>query len=706
MASTAALFPRTVGDIKALGEAAKAAATKALEQLYGSATNDFAFARQADITMANFAAATGILSVGKNVYPDKEMRDVAASTMVDLQAFSTDHFSSNPRLYAMFKAFKASPAASPALLGEERGYWLDDSIKQYTRQGMDLDEAAQAEVRDIQKQLSALFSKFQSNISNDATVVECSIGQLDGVPANVISGLKTRTTSDEAAGLMMHLCGLDYPTYFGIMKNCTVADTRKRMSEAFDRRAFPQNIEILQQVIALRHKMATRLGYPSFSHFDLEMKMVKDPSVAKEFIQNLIPGLQKKWQKEKEMLLADKPASVELTAEGDIQSYDVAFLMNEYKKRHLNVDERRISEYFPLDATVQALFKIYESFFAIRFEKSPALASGVFWDDSVSVLAVIDDHPPSPHRGQLLGHIVLDLFPRAGKFSHACCHGVLPAMWNDPHVATYAQWIAAAAPPPSASAAPILPSLAVVLANFPAPSADGKPALFMHDDVETFFHEFGHAIHGLMGRAAMATHAGTRVKTDFVELPSQMLEEWLWETSVLTSITRHHETAQPLSAELIDSKIRSKNAFSGRDNLRQLQLATYSIDLYSRDFAVDQTSGEARPPEALDTTQRLQAMLPTVMRGIAYSPNSRFQCSFGHLMGYGAAYYGYMWSEVLAQDVFECIRAADGLLSPVMGRRYVDLIIGRGGGRDPSVMLEEFLGRKPNSDAFIQKLGL
>jgi thimet oligopeptidase len=343
-------------------------------------------------------------------------------------------------------------------------------------------------------------------------------------------------------------------------------------------------------------------------------------------------------------------------------------------KEHMRVDETKIQEYFPLEATVAALFSIYESFFGIKFTKHAKLG-GAFWHESVEVLEVHKD-------GALLGYVVLDLFPREGKYSHACCHGVVPAVALTPEAgSTYS------------------PALAVVIANFPTATSD-RPALFLHSDVETFFHEFGHAIHGLFGRTPMATVAGTNVKRDFVELPSQMLENWVWQPAILKQISQHFQSKQPLPEELIAAKVASKSTFNGRDYLRQLQFARYSLEIFGAEFA-------AQAEEKLDTTALMDRIRHEVLPHIAHPQNSHFQCAFGHLTGYGAGYYGYMWSEVFSADVFATInKVPGGLLSPEMGERYTRHIIGPGGSRDPAEMIEAFLGRAPNSDAFMEDLGI
>jgi thimet oligopeptidase len=345
------------------------------------------------------------------------------------------------------------------------------------------------------------------------------------------------------------------------------------------------------------------------------------------------------------------------------------FAINQYKQKHLNVDERKVQEYFPMESTVKALFDIYESFFDLQFVRSE---EKVFWHDDVFSMLVFDRKTKKQ-----LGCVILDLYPREGKFTHACCMGVIPpTMVNgEPNTA-----------------------VTVVLANFPKPSGS-KPALLMHDDAETFFHEFGHAIHYIFGRSKMQTVAGYNVKMDFVELPSQMLQEWLWEPAILKRVTSHYQTHEPLPDALIEAKVKSKNAFTGRDSLRQLQFATLSLDIFSAEFS-------GRKESELDVSKLIREVQPAVLPHVNYPESSHLHCNFGHLTGYAACYYGYMWSEVFALDVFAYIKARNGLLDPAVGRRYAECILSRGGGADPNELLVEFLGRPPNEEAFLKHLGI
>lgn len=671
----ARLFPASVSACTELVQAAKERSLKALDTIYSNGGSKRTFTNTAeaiDIAATELDVSASLLSVVSHVSPSKELRDAANKQVVELESFAIDNFESNRRLYQALKEVSGSESYQAEYTGPnatkdgEYNYWLQEQIEDYKRKGMELEEAEFARVVQLQKDLSQLTTTFAQNISEDATEVHFTEAEISGVPDSVVSAL---SKADDGR----YVLKMDYPTYFGVMKNCEVAETRKTMSRAFNNRAYPVNEPVLREIIEKRHLLATLLGYPSYAHLYISDKMAKTPDTAQNFVDDLIPKLQNKWEQEAELVKSNLHPSCVLTEAGDIESHDITFLINQIKKDILNVSETAIQEYFPMDATVKALFDIYESFFDITFTQRDN--GSELWHPDTSTLEVKENTS-----GRVLGHIILDLFPREGKYSHACCHSVVPPVRLE------------------GSETEFSPSLSVVIANFPKASGD-RPALFLHDDVQTFFHEFGHAIHGIMGRSRMATFAGTRVKRDFVELPSQMLEEWLWEPSILQRITRHYKTGEPLPMDLIQAKVNSKNAFSGRDSLRQLQFATYSLKIFGLPFS-------AQKAEALDTTKLFYDIEPRVMPGMNYAHDTHFECAFGHLTGYGAGYYGYMWSKVFALDVFEYIRSRNGLLDPTMGRRYVNCIIGVGGGRDPNDTLRTFLEREPNSEAFLKNIGI
>eukprot|EP00672_Neobodo_designis_P015733 CAMPEP_0174832010 /NCGR_PEP_ID=MMETSP1114-20130205/3427_1 /TAXON_ID=312471 /ORGANISM="Neobodo designis, Strain CCAP 1951/1" /LENGTH=709 /DNA_ID=CAMNT_0016065859 /DNA_START=58 /DNA_END=2187 /DNA_ORIENTATION=+ len=693
--SVRSLFPKSVEELKSLADGASAAAKSDVDAIVEAgkaldgAEAPFALARRVDLAAAEFSARVSVIAVVKNVAVDKALRDAATEALVRLQNESIDLFSSNRDVYKVFKAVPQGPVpAGPeaASLAAQRQYWLADKVAEYERDGHGLPDEQFKEVVALKKELTALSTKFMTAINEDTTTLVFTPEELAGVPEPIVKGLKKAAEAphackEEAAakGDNALAVGMDYPTYFGIMKNCTVAATRKAVARAFVRRAYPANEAVMAEVVSLRRKLAKLLGFDTYAQLDLASKMAKTPETAQAFVDELIPGLQRKWAKERETLKSALPPSVEVDAEGRFASYDLSFTMNQYKTSQLNVDEQKIQEYFPMENTVKVLLGIYEKFFDVTFKHHEGADGPLgLWHDSVSVVECRDNR----NDGALLGHIILDLFPRDGKYSHACCHAAVPAVYDE-------------AASEAAGKDVFTPALSVVIANFPAATAD-RPALLMHNDAETFFHEFGHAMHGLFGRAAMATHAGTRVKRDFVELPSQILEEWLWDPAILAMVSKHYKTGEPLPKELIDQKIASKNAFRGHDSLRQLCFATLSLQLFGKELPDGVT------PDAFFTQQ----VQPRILSGVAFDSESRFTSSFGHLMGYAATYYGYMWSEVFAADIFDAIVAQDGLLSGDVGRRYSKAILEVGGGRDPVDMLAEFLGRPANNAAFLKGLGI
>lgn len=280
----------------------------------------------------------------------------------------------------------------------------------------------------------------------------------------------------------------------------------------------------------------------------------------------------------------------------------------------------------------------------------------------------------------LVGYFILDLHPREGKYNHACCHSMLPAVRLDARGNKFS------------------PPVAVLICNFPK-GTDEKPGLLQFSDAVTAFHEAGHGFHTLLSKTTMATHSGTRVDRTFVEVPSQNLENWMWEKSVLSTTTKHWQTGEPLPEELIDAKLKSRNFFSGRDNLRQLTFASYALEIFSAEFA-DQKR------EDLDTTALFDKIRKRVIPDLDYDEEGRFEAAFGHLNGYSSMYHGYMWCLVLSDDVFEHVKSQNGLLDSKVGKRFIDCVLKPGGSVEPSILLERFLGRPANSEAFLKHLGI
>jgi len=589
------------------------------------------------------------------VSPDKEVRDAAHAGVLKIQETFIDLISLNIDVYHALKAYAHGNALHEALTDEQR-YFLQETLADYKRHGLDLPEEKRAHVAMLLKEIAALELKFEENIAQDSSTITVSRDALHGLHQSFIETLKR---TDDG----LYVVGVDYPTYFAIMENCSVAATRKELYLAFSNRAYPDNEEILNQVIAQRDQLAKLLGFASYAHLDIDDAMAHHPERVQAFLADLATRATLKEEQERDLLRAHMPDDIVLGADNRFQPWDYAYVAQQYKKKYLTVDETQIAEYFPMDSAIAGMLSIYQEFFGIVFKEGAITG---LWSDEVRLIEVYNDN------NQLLGYLLLDLFPRPNKYSHACHNTTIPAV--------------------DLGDATIIPALSLVVANFTKPTHD-KPALLHRErDVETFFHEFGHALHALLGRTTLGSCSGTHVKTDFVEMPSQMLEEWLWDGAMLKKISKHYITGQPLPDELIAKIQQLKHFDTGYTIKRQITLANVSLACYL-------------PGEHKNMATLVHQLHTQYNRSTAYEPRAHFYTSFGHLMGYGAKYYGYLWSKVFALDLFACIKQ-EGLLNPVVGKRYIREVLAKGGSQDPNQLIKNFLGREPSIIPFLEDLGL
>jgi thimet oligopeptidase len=655
-----ALFPTSPEEIMEYAQCFMKKAQQELTAIINLKAEDRTFANTAYaldqiIALSDFAIFSHIVEVVEFVYPDPAMRDEAHKASIAMREFFVDEIGNNQELYCAFKAYAHGGALTEDLRPDQR-YFIQETLHNFKRTGLDLPTQELACIKTLKKELAALCAEFETTIATDNRTIQVRQEELAGLDSDFINQLK-RTEDGN------YILGTDYPTYFRVMDNCRVAQTRKKLFDLFMNRGYPANNTILKQLIAKRDELARKLNFASFAHLDIDSQMAKTPERVQNFLQGLAKKTAVKTDEEIALFKEHLPESVTLTAEGKFNPWDMAYTKNQFKKSQLQVDELAISEYFPMESTIQGLLAIYEKFLGVHFEQ---LSIPGFWHTDVQLIATYNkaDHA-------LLGYLLLDLHPRENKFSHAAHAGIIPATKKVDGT--------------------IYPEVALVMANFPR-STTTKPSLLKRDDVNTFFHEFGHAMHGLLGRTYLASQAGTSVKTDFVEMPSQMLEEWLWDRAILKQLSKHYITGESLSDEMITNILRLKHFDSGDGTQRQVYLALFSLALFA--------PGADKDPYAIqgDLYTRLR---PHVQRYV----DDHMYASFGHLPDYAAKYYGYLWSKVFALDMFAQIKQ-QGLLNPQAGARYRDLVIAQGGSKDPNEILYDFLGREPNDKAFFADLGV
>ena len=606
------------------------------------------------VALSNFAVWTNICSMLESVHPDKQIQEAAHSALVLLQSAFVDTVSQNKQLYAACQEY-VQYTMKDEVLSDAQKYFIHDTMQSFERAGLQKSDEELKEIGALQKEIMELGLIFDRNIAQDKTQLEVSADELAGVPDYFIAGLDKTENG-------LYILRLDYPTRDTLFQKCTNGDLRKRYFFAYSNQAYPVNESVLHTLIQKRTQLAQKLDFATFADYDLADQMAKTPNTVYTFLQEIKERVAKKVEQEYPLLISVEHPSITKTDDGKIAPWDLAFLNAQYRLQHYNVDPEEIAQYFPLDTTIEELLKLYSEFLGLNFK---AVTTENIWHPDARAMQVFDA------QNNLLGTLFVDLFPRQGKFTHACCGSVVPA-YITPDGKRH-------------------PGCAIVIANFPKPSAS-RPSLLKLADVRTFFHEFGHALHALLGATTIASLSGTNTKRDFVELPSQLLEEWLWDHAILKRISCHYITKQPLPDDLIERIIALKQFGTGFFFQRQLSLALAALTLY-------------QSPELADIYTTFKELNEQILTRVGFMPDTHMYANFGHLYGYGAKYYGYLWSEVFALDLFDHIER-HGLTDAAIGKEYIDKVLAPGGTKDPNQLLVDFLGRAPTTDAFFKHLGL
>ena len=555
-------------------------------------------------------------------------------------------------LHAAVKAFAALPEAGA--LESEDARLLEFELRDYRRNGFGLPAAERGKVRDLFDKLVELDVQFRKAIDewDDGIVVRRD--DLAGLPESFIESLKTVDFEGETR----YRVSLDYPEIQPFMANAQSSDLRRQLFEKDQRKGGPGNVKVLEEAIAIRAEVARRLGYDSWAAYRTETRMAKRRQNVDAFLADLRDKVALKAARD---LAETRALAAARTGSDEVNIWDWRYWNNELLKSRYAVNEFEVAQYFPLDACIQGLFQVTQSMLGVRYEPAPAAPR---WHADVQAFDIYESDRDEP-----FARFYMDLFPRPNKYGHAAAFTLRRARTL----------------PNGEYQRPV----SAIVANFTKPS-ETQPSLLRHSEVVTFFHEFGHILHQTLTRARRARFSGTATERDFVEAPSQMLEHWVWEPEVLAGFARHHQTGAPLPRPLLDSLIAAKNLNSGVFTSRQLFFASLDFAYHSPGFDGDTTKG-------------VEALHP--ITGFPYVPGTHFQSGFGHLFGYDAGYYGYLWSHVFGDDMYTRFEAA-GPLDAETGRRYRRTVLERGGSVDGDVLVRDFLGREPNNEAFLRGLGL
>ncbi|KAK3319004.1 peptidase family M3-domain-containing protein [Apodospora peruviana] len=580
-------------------------------------------------------------------------------------------------------------AKSAGLDNVESARLLEKERKSYIKNGLGLPVGEQRDrFKEIKKRLSQIQIAFQKNLNEENGGIWFTKEELDGVPEDVLVNLEKG--KDENEGKLR--LSFKYPDLLPTLKFAKNPETRKKLFIDNENKC-NENVPLFREAILLRDEAARLLGYPDHASFRIEDKMAKTPKTVLDFLGDLKTRLAPGGAKEIEHLLALKKKDHEsrgVPFDGNYYLWDHRFYDRLMVEQEYSIDENAIAEYFPLKSTVGGMLRIFEELFGLVFvELSPedrqrisptGKAEDISWHEDVIIFSVWDD---AAEGDEFVGYLYLDLHPRPGKYGHAANFNLQPGFLQ-------------------ANGSRRYPATALVC-NFSKPTPK-KPSLLKHDEVVTLFHELGHGIHDLVGRTQYARFHGTSTVRDFVEAPSQMLENWCWTPGPLKGLSSHYETGKQIPDDLIEKLVATKHVNDALFNLRQLHFGLFDMTVHT-----PKTHADLEKLDVSALYNELRAEIAKLKGPEAQGQPETWgngQATFGHLIGgYDAGYYGYLSSQVYSTDMFYS-NFKKNPMDKVQGRRYRHTVLERGGAQDEMLTLEQFLGRKPSSDAFYQELGV
>jgi oligopeptidase A len=611
------------------------------------------------------APATHLMAVSET----KELREAYNAVLPEITAFWTRLALHGP-LWARLKAFAAS-SEGRALTGL-RARHLEKTLREFRRAGADLPAEKRERLESLKVELAQVQQRFSENVLDATAAYQLLVtdeDRLDGVPESARARYAARAQEEGKQGWLLTL---DYPSVEPILKYCKDADLRREIFTAYTSRCREgewDNRQLIVRILGLRHELAVLLGYPNFPDYRLEDHMVKSGQRAVEFEEELVELTRPYWERDVEAL----ESHARSLGQDDLRPWDIAFLSEDLRLKEYDIDDEMLRPYFPLDAVMSGLFEIVRRVFGLTVEE---YENTEVWHPDVQTFRITAED------GTLVGAFYTDWFPRKEKRQGAWMNdlisgGPLPAGGFDPH-------------------------LGVICGNFTPPEAGTNGAsrgvaLLTHREVETIFHEFGHLLHHCTSRVPVRGRGGLNVAWDWVELPSQFMENWTWEREALDLFARHYQTGEHIPQELFDRMMAARRFMSGWAQMRQLSFGSVDLSLHS-DLAprID----EVGPDDVMEYARQ---------RFLRFAPEPRFAdfhilTSFTHLFagGYAAGYYSYLWSEVLDADAFTRFQER-GIFDPETGRRFLGSILSRGDSEEPEVLFREFMGRDPDAKALLER---
>ncbi|MFT4114230.1 M3 family metallopeptidase [Silvibacterium sp.] len=592
------------------------------------------------------ATQTGLLD---SVHPQKEIRDRA-------QALAQVISQAGVELGLNQAVYQALNEVDPESADPATQHYLKRTLLQYRLAGVDKDEATRTRLRELQDKATVQALAFGRNVQENVnTVVVENASELEGLPADYLAAHQP----GEDGKIILTT---DYPDYLPVMTFAKSSELRRRMYLAYNTRAFPQNREVLLDLLKIRKEIASLLGFETWADLATADQMMGSATNMREFLEEL--DVASRAGAEKEFAMIAEFARVEQKAESNDAEIDAAsrgYWLEQYRRSAFEFDSQSVRPYFPYDRVEQGVLSTASRLFQVEFRK---VENASVWHPDVVTYDIID-------RDTQVGRFYLDMHPREGKDKWFSAHPLIPGIVDHPDGRQIPE--------------------AALICNFPG-GKEGDPGLMLHSDVVTYFHEFGHLLHALLGgHQSWAGLSGIATEGDFVEVPSQMLEEFFRDPRLLATFALHYETNEPIPAELV-LRMNRAGAFGRADWVRtQLFYTTYSLETHALD------------PETLDLDQLLYSLYARFLPYVWIDGN-RMYASFGHLVGYSSNYYTYLYDKVIALDFFAQF-ARTNLLDDPVAMKYRRTVLEPGGSMPGEDIVLRFLGRRQSADAFVSWVG-
>ena len=578
--------------------------------------------------------------------------------------------------------------------------YISRVIRDFKRYGMELNDYEKDKLKNISEKISDLEIIFSKNLNSVDTILLFTKNELEGLDNNILSSLSTTivnkdqkikkidmTLSEQENIEIAKQLGLDndndnnnnnkilkyevslqYPIYNACLRTVKNESVRELLSFEFNRRCIEVNTPIILKLIELRNEKAKLLNYSDHLDYTTEILVSKNGNNVKNFLKDLIIKTDNSCRKDLQLLNKTKGSNV--------NSWDVQYFKEQIKNNKYNIVSDELKQYFELNNTINKILDIYQQLFSLKFVKND---DKITWHQDVDMYDVFDKN-----NNNYIGTFYMDLYPRNKKYNHAACFPLQPSC--------------------SLSNKEKIYPVSAIVVNFTKPT-DNNPSLLLFDDVVTFFHEFGHVMHQLLGRSKFSVFSGSSTETDFVEAPSQLLEYWCWEKESIKFLSKHYKTGKQLDNNTIDNLINIKNLLKGYSIRKQIYMAEFDIIIHSDQKLIETLKDTDDNIVKSKIIYYILKKLHKNIIGLPLHKNTLFLTSFNHFVNYDAQYYSYLWSDIYAADMFY-EKFKNNLFNENIGLEYRKSILEKGGTIDCNILIEQFLGRKPTIDNYLKSNNL